>query len=187
MDRARLATRLALIPLLVIALGFFLPPIVRELREAAVSPYEDGGWGALLIPPIHLTAFVLAVLSLVAGYRREAPGVASVVVAILAIVASGALLGVEVVAVGFDDGAAIFTLGAIGISVLTAAVVVVALRRTAWQRWVGLLAAYALAASYYGCPLYLGMFNLFSGGVVFILADVTLLVLTLRTLGPRAT
>ena len=187
MDRAGLAARLALAPLLVIAIGFFMPPIVRELREQAMSPFEADGWRALLWPPIHLTALVLAAITVIGAYRRTAPGTAALVVALVGIVACGSLLGVEVGAIGFEGGlGTAFTLGSLALLGATVAIVWVALRRAAWQRWVGVLAAYAIAIACYGCPRYFFMFNVFSGGVVFIVADATLLVLALRAIGPRA-
>ena len=55
-----------------------------------------------------------------------------------------------------------------------------ALRTRGWQRMLGLLAALAIASLPYGCPLVPGMFNMFSGGLVFVLAELTIFALFLR-------
>jgi hypothetical protein len=51
-----------------------------------------------------------------------------------------------------------------------------------WDRMLWLLGAFAIAALPYSCPLVPGMFNLFSGGIVYLMADLTVLALFIRGL-----
>jgi hypothetical protein len=57
-----------------------------------------------------------------------------------------------------------------------------ALRMRGWDRMSWLLGAFAIAALPFSCPLVPGIFNLFSGGIVYLIADLTLLALFVRGL-----
>jgi hypothetical protein len=54
---------------------------------------------------------------------------------------------------------------------------VLALRTRGWRGWLWALGAFGVAALPYACPLWPGMFNEFSGGLTFLAADATLLIL----------
>jgi hypothetical protein len=62
---------------------------------------------------------------------------------------------------------------------------VLALRTRGWRGWLWALGGYGIAALPYACPLWPGIFNEFSGGVTFLAADVTLLILVVIGLRRR--
>jgi hypothetical protein len=167
---------LAAAPLAVIASGILVSPLVvlgyPEHMRMIVRPYEDG-----LSPffAIYLAAAVLAVLSWRAA-RRPEPARSHITIAVVSTIA---VLATMAIPVGFYiDG------GYLGDALLFALPLAVSvwflvrgLRHRGWTRMLWLLGAFAAAALPYGCPLIPGMFNLFSGGLVFELADLTVLAL----------
>jgi hypothetical protein len=61
---------------------------------------------------------------------------------------------------------------------LAATLTWIAKRRAGWDRWLLLLAAYAVLALPYACPILPGMFNRWSGGLGFLTAELVLLAVT---------
>jgi hypothetical protein len=164
----------AIIPLLVIALGLVTPPVLLHHRAHVVpiSPLEDG-FGPLWA--IHITAVVLALIGLVCAKARREPGRGATIVA-----AVGTLAVLHVPAAMMQvAGAEEWQLTAVSAAVIVAAIasIVLALRRRGWRGWLWAIGAYAIAALPYACPLWPGIFNEFSGGVTFLAADLTLLIL----------
>jgi hypothetical protein len=164
----------AIIPLLVIALGLVTPPVLLHDRAHVVpiSPLEDG-FGPLWAIP--LTALVLALIALVCAKGRAEPSRAGPIVAAL-----GTLAALHLpVAMIRAAGAEYLRLTAISAAVLIAALagLVLALRTRGWRGWLWALGAFGVAALPYACPLWPGMFNEFSGGLTFLAADATLLIL----------
>jgi len=172
----------AIIPLLIIALGLATPPVVLHHRAHVVpiSPLQDG-FGPLWA--IHLTALVLALVALVCAKGRSEPGRAAI---ILAAVGTLAVLHVPVVMIRVVGGAD-WRLTAVSAAVIANAVaaLVFAWRTRGWRGWLWALGAYGIAALPYACPLWPGLFNEFSGGLTFLLADVTLLILVVIGLRRR--
>jgi hypothetical protein len=167
---------LAAAPLAVIASGILAAPLVVVGYPAhvvmIVRPFEDGFSPFFAI---YLAAAVLAVMSWRAARRTEpAPRHTAV-----AVVATIAVLATMAIPVGFY-----LESGYLGQAVLFALPIVASvwclvrgLRQGGWTRVLWLLGAFAAAGLPYGCPLIPGMFNLFSGGLVFELADLTVLAL----------
>ena len=180
---ARRHVTLAVIPLAVIASGFLVAPLVPVGYPAklwlSVSPYEDG-----LSPyaMLYAGAAALAVLIALAARGNATPRNATTVIALLTIVATTAPTAVLVDLEARDGDWLRCALFALPIAA-TIVLVIGALRRRGWPRLLGLLGAVAVAALPYGCPIVPGIFNLFSGGLVFVLADLT--VLALFVLGER--
>jgi hypothetical protein len=163
-----------IIPLLVIALGLVTPPVLLHHRAHVVpiSPLEDG-FGPLWA--IHLTAFVLAIIGLVCAKARREPGRGATVVA-----AVGTLAVLHVPAAMMQVvGAGEWRLMAVSAVVIAAAIagIVLALRTRGWRGWLWTVGGFGVAALPYACPLWPGIFNEFSGGLTFLAADVTLLIL----------
>ncbi len=69
------------------------------------------------------------------------------------------------------------TIGCAAVVLVALGLTIVAWRRSGWNRWRWLLGAYAVMVSLFGCPLIPGFFNLFSGGFVFLAAEILLVVL----------
>ncbi len=172
------------VPLAVLALGLFaavLVPYGHPLSWLAVAPMLED-----LSPfhAIHVGAGVLAVSIALANRRGTPPGVLATVIALATILAATIMTGIAVKV--FSDGGYWTHVMVFAAPIAIAPVVVFhALRARGWNRMLLLLGAFAVAALPYGCPLVPGMFNLFSGGLVYLLAVVTVLVLFLR--GLRAT
>jgi hypothetical protein len=177
---------LALVPLAVIALGFITPPVIPHwlwpYHVHFISPYEDG---ASWMWSIQIVALVLAAITLVHGRRRSVPGLASRIVAALGTLA---VLHLPVVMLYMLHGEVWpITVTSALVIVAALAAIVQAFRARGWRGWLWMLVAYAIAALPYACPLWPGIFNVFSGGLTFLAGDVTLLVLALRELrGLRA-
>ena len=177
------AALLALAPLAVIVLGFITPPILPHAlfhypaRVVPESPWSDG---ASPMWSIQLVALVLGALTLVHAQRRHAPGVAARVVAVVGVLAVLHLPAVMLYLARGDSPALAASSGLV--LVATAVLAVLGCRRAGWAGWLYLLAAYAVAALPYACPLFPGMFNEFCGGLTFAAADVTLLALSMLAL-----
>jgi hypothetical protein len=78
-------------------------------------------------------------------------------------------------AIGFADGAAQHMMTALVLILTILAVMVFAWRQQPWSRWFAVLSAYAIAVAYYGWPPLMIMFNVLSGGLLFIAANAILL------------
>ena len=107
--------------------------------------------------------------------RRDARRTALLAIAGMAVVAYLWLFAIH--ALGFGEGVRGLVLALAVSLVAPTALLALAFRRSGWDRWVRVLGAYALVVAMFGCPLIPGAFNLFSGGLTFLLADATLLVL----------
>lgn len=172
----------AIIPLLVIALGFVTPPVLLHHRAHVVpiSPLQDGFsplWS------IQITAFVLALIALVCAKARREPGRAATIVAAVGTLAVLHVPAAMLQVVGGDAWR--ITLVSAVVIVAAIASIVLALRRRGWRGWLWALGAYGVATLPYACPLWPGIFNEFSGGLTFIAADVTLLILVVIGLRRR--
>jgi peptidoglycan/LPS O-acetylase OafA/YrhL len=172
----------AIIPLLVIALGFVTPPVLLHHRAHVVpiSPLQDGFsplWS------IQITAFVLALIGLVCAKARREPGRAATIVAAVGTLAVLHVAASMMQVAGADE----WRITAVSAAVLAAALaaIVLAVRTRGWRGWLWALGAYGVAALPYACPLWPGIFNEFSGGLTFIAADVTLLILVVLGLRRR--
>lgn len=172
----------AIIPLLIIALGLVTPPVLlhHRARVVPISPLQDG-FSALWAIPI--TALLLALIGLVCAKGRSEPGRGAIVVAAIGVLA---VLHVPVVMLRVVGGEA-WRLSAVSAAVIVAALVMIALavRARGWRGWLWALAAYGIAALPYACPLWPGMFNEFSGGLTFVIADLALLALVVLGLYRR--
>jgi hypothetical protein len=173
-ERDRKTALLALAPLLVIAAGFVTPPILRTPYAAEIALWED--WTTELWP-VHVTALVLAVIGAAAAWRRTTPGPIALGVALVGVAWCTAMLVWAIATMKLMEGYRLLSLTAIACVLGALALGGLALRRRGWARWTCVLGAYAIAVALYGCPLIPGMFNLFSGGLTFVLADATLIVL----------
>lgn len=167
---------LAAAPLAVIASGLLVTPLVvvgyPPRMTMIVRPLEDGFSPFFAI---YVAAAVLAVMSWRAARRAE-PARSHTAIAVVATIAVLATMAIPVgfyLESGYLGQAVMFALP-IAASVWC---LVRGLRHRQWTRVVWLLGAFAAAALPYGCPLIPGMFNLFSGGLVFELADLTVLAL----------
>jgi hypothetical protein len=137
-----------------------------------ISALEDG-LGPLWA--IHITAFVLALIGLVCAKAHREPGRGATIVAAVGTIAVLHVPAAMMQVVGGDA----WRITAVSAGVIAAAIagIVLALRRRGWRGWLWALGAYGVAALPYACPLWPGIFNEFSGGVTFLAADVTLLIL----------
>jgi hypothetical protein len=133
---------------------------------------------------IYVGAGILAIAIVVASRRGSPPGRVAIVTAVVAILAATFMTAWAVKV--FSDGGE-WTPVLVFVAPVAVAVVVTfqGLRLRGWDRMLWLLGAFAIAALPYSCPLVPGMFNLFSGGIVYTMADLTVLVLFVR--GLRAT
>lgn len=171
------------VPLAVIASGLFaavLVPYGFPLKWLAVAPpLED------LSPfnVIHVGAGFLAVSIVVAARRNTAPGPFATAIALLAIL--GATIMTAIVLKFFSDHGYWTHLLVFAAPIAVSLVLAFhGLRVRGWDRMLLLLGAFSIAALPYSCPLIPGFFNLFSGGLVYLAADLTLLALFI--LGMRA-
>ncbi len=167
------------IPLAVIALGMF---------AAVLVPYGyPMQWATVTMPvadpspflAVHVVAGVLAV-SIGLGARRDrAPGWGAVIVAIAGILAMTVMTAIAVNT--FSDGG-YWTPVLVFVAPIALALAMIfnALRAQAWERMLMLLGALAIAGLPYSCPLVPGMFDVFSSGMVYFVAMVTVLALFVR-------
>ncbi|HUJ62531.1 MAG TPA: hypothetical protein VLX92_28715 [Kofleriaceae bacterium] len=167
-DRRR--ARRSILPLAVIAIGYIVPPLL----STGLAPSSAFGDGDQLFLGVYAGALVLAVLTDVAARRDAVPGAVSVVIALLAIGAAS-VPTVPVVCLLIEDRAPVRALGFGAAILAAAAVAALALRRRGWWRWSMLLGAFALAALPFACPVAAGLYNLFPGGAIFLIADLTLI------------
>lgn len=181
MESARRHVTLMVIPLAVIALGMFaavLVPYGYPVQWMTVTtPIAD------LSPfvAIHAGAGILAIAIVLASRRGAPPGNAVTALALLAILAATVM---TVIAVKVFSDANAWTAVLVFVAPVAIALVISfhALRMRGWDRMLFLLGAFAIAALPYSCPLVPGMFNLFSGGLVYAAAVLTVLVLFVRGL-----
>ncbi|CAN5917789.1 hypothetical protein BH11MYX3_BH11MYX3_28220 [soil metagenome] len=181
MDGARRHVTLMVIPLAVIALGLFASvgvPYGHPLKWLAVAtPLGD-------LSPFHVIyvgAGLVAGAIVLAARHDSPPGRIATVIALLAIVAPTIMTAIAVKVLsdgGYWTHVLVFA-APIAISLVLA---FNALRARGWDRMLLLLGAFSIAALPYSCPLVPGIFNLFSGGLVYLAADLTVLVLFIRGL-----
>ncbi|HEU0032993.1 MAG TPA: hypothetical protein VFQ53_20315 [Kofleriaceae bacterium] len=174
--RSRRLAILTTIPLGVIALGLFVPPIVRSRGRFVDSPFLDG---VSMMWWIHGAAAGLALLTAAWAIRRRPPRPWSFVVA-LALIAAAAYPQIAFARFAISDHWTPGILGIAGVFAGTVGFVALAWQRRDWQRQLALVGAYAFVALPYGCPVLMGMFNVWGGGVTFLVAEATLLALVLR-------
>jgi hypothetical protein len=171
------------VPLAVIALGMF---------AAVLVPYGYPlTWMTVTMPladpspflAVHAVAGFLAVAISLAARRDAAPGLVAAIVAILGILAMTVMTAIAVKQfnAGGDWTPVLVFVAPIALSLVVA---FNAMRMRGWDRMLLLLGALAIAGLPYSCPLVPGMFNLFSSGMVYLVADVT--VLALFGLGMRS-
>jgi hypothetical protein len=178
---ARRHVTLMVVPLAVLALGLVasvLVPYGYPMKWMVVTmPFEELSPFAV----IYVGAGILAVATVLASRRGSPPGVIATVTAVLAILGATFMTGwsVKVFADGDAWTAVLVFAAPIAVSIV---VTFQALRMPGWDRMLWLLGAFAIAALPYSCPLVPGMFNLFSGGIVYLMADLTVLALFLRGL-----
>ena len=169
------------VPLAVISLGMFaavLVPYGYPLSWAAITtPIED--LSPFLL--IYAGAGIVAVSIVLAARRGSPPGHVATAIALLAILAATIMTGIAV-KVFADGGYWTPVLAFVAPIAVTLPIAFHALRMRGWDRMLWLLGAFAIAALPYSCPLVPGMFNLFSGGLVYLVADVTVLALFVRGL-----
>ncbi len=179
MDPARRHVSLMVVPLAVIAASMVaavLVPYGFPLKWMTVTvPIEE--MSPFLV--INIGAGLLAASIVIAKRRAAAPGTLATVIAVLAILA-GTVMTVWAVKVFSEGGywthVLVFT-APVAVSLVLA---FNAFRARGWERMLVLLGAFAISALPYSCPLVPGMFNLFSGGLVYLTAVVTLLALFVR-------
>jgi hypothetical protein len=165
---------LAIVPLAVIAIGLFVPPIVRTRPGVvATPPFADG---PNMFWSVQVTAGALSVLTAVRELLRRAPGGLDVALAIAGMAAVG-YVWADVIPFCVAAGARGIAFALVVSLAAPVALLVVALRRQAWDRWVCVIGAYTLVVAMFGCPYVPGGFDQFSGGYTFIAADATLLAL----------
>jgi hypothetical protein len=173
---ARRHAVLAVIPLAMIAVGFFVAPVMLHLppRVIPISALEDGWLSPFTA--IYAGAAVLAVMIALTARRGSMPSVALTATALVAIV-TASVGAVIAVGVSIDAGYWDYAVG-FGAPILVGAMVAgAAMRRREWDRVLRLVGAFALVALPFGCPRVPGMFNVFSGGLVFVAADLTVVAL----------
>jgi hypothetical protein len=172
---------LMVVPLAVLASGLFaavLVPSGYPLKWLTVTtPLQD-------LSPFHLIyvgAGVLAVSIALANRRGSPPGHLATVIALLAITGANVMTGIAVKI--FSDGN-YWTHVLVFVAPVAVSLVLAfnALRVAGWDRMLMLLGAFAIAALPYSCPLVPGMFNLYSGGLLYLAADLAVLALFIRGL-----
>jgi hypothetical protein len=178
-ERARRHVTLMVIPLAVIALGMFaavLVPVGYPLQWVPVTmPIQD------LSPflAVHVVSGILAAMIALAARKDAEPGLGPALVAILGILAMTVM---TVIAVKFFSDGGHWTAVLVFVAPVALALVLAfnALRVRGWERMLVLLGAFAIAGLPYSCPLVPGMYNLFSSGLVYLAAQVTVLALFVR-------
>lgn len=179
LERSRRHVTLMVIPLAVIALGLFasvLVPYGYPLQWMMVTlPIED------LSPflAMHVVAAILAMSIALAARRDREPGLLPVIVAVVGILAMTAMTAIAVKAFN-DAGSWTPVLVFVAPVALSLVIAFNGLRMRGWERMLFLLGALAIAGLPYSCPLVPGMFDLFSSGLVYLVADVTVLALFVR-------
>jgi hypothetical protein len=167
---------LAAVPLAVIASGILVAPLVVAGYPAHITmlvrPLEDGFSPFFAI---YLAAAVLAFASWRATRSAEpVRGHAAIAGGAAVLVVAG--MGFSV-AFFFDGGywgqGALFALPIAG----SVWLLIGGLRRRGWTRALWLLGAFASASLPFGCPLIPGLYNLYSAGILFEIADLTVLAL----------
>jgi len=181
MERARRHVTLMVVPLAVIALGLVASVLVPygypmkwmtvTMQLEDLSPFDV----------IYVGAGILAVSIGLASRRGSPPGWVAIVTALLAILGA-TFMTAYAVKVFADGGYWTEVLVFVAPIAITVVVTFQALRMRGWDRMLWLIGAFAIAALPYSCPLIPGMFNLFSGGIVYLIADVTLVALFIRGL-----
>ena len=176
---------LLVVPLAVIALGLFasvLVPYGYPLKwMTVVRPFEDVSPFLL----IHASAGGLALTIALAARRGSSPGPLATVIALIGVLAATIMTCIALKA--FLDGGYWKHVLVFAVPVAVAPVLAFhALRLRGWDRILIAIGAFAVAALPYSCPLIPGMFNLFSAGLVYLAADLTLLVVVVRAVfAPR--
>jgi hypothetical protein len=180
-ENARRHVTLMVVPLAVLALclvASVLVPYGYPMKWVVVTmPIED------LSPfdVIYVGAGILAVAIVLAARRGSPPGLIATVTAVLAILGA-TFMTAWAVKVFSDADYWTHVLAFAAPIAVTVVVTFQALRMRGWDRMLWLLGAFAIAALPYSCPLVPGMFNLFSGGIVYVMADLTVLALFVRGL-----
>jgi hypothetical protein len=175
---------LTVVPLAVIALGFFASVLVPygypPKWMTVVRPFEE--LSPFLI--IHAGAAGLALAIAHAARRGSSPGALAIVSALIGILAATIMTGI---AVGVFVDAGYWTHALAFAAPVAVALVLAfhALRLRGWDRVLFAVGAFAIAVLPYGCPLIPGMFNLFSAGLAYLAADLTLLVVVARGMRTR--
>ncbi|MEO8551781.1 MAG: hypothetical protein ABI678_17510 [Kofleriaceae bacterium] len=185
MNSARRHVELMVLPLGVIAVC---------LLASVLVPYGSPlAWMTVTTPLTDLSPFLLIHVSaaltafgIVRASRRDVAPDAFAVVAVLLGIIAATVMTAWAVKVFADANAWTPVLAFVAPLCITPVLAFHALRVRGWDRMLGLVGAFAVAALPYSCPLVPGMFNLFSGGLVYLLAVVTLLVLFGRGLATHA-
>jgi len=183
-ESARRHVVLMAVPLAVIALGVFasvLVPYGYPMKwMTVVRPFEEPS--PFLI--VHASAGALAV-TIAVRRGSSSPGHLATAFALIGILAATIMTGIAVkvfLDAGYWKHVLVFA------APIPVALVLAfnALLLRGWDRMLVLLGAFAIAALPFSCPLIPGMFNLFSGGLVYLAADLTLLAMVVRAiLAPR--
>lgn len=170
-----------IIPLGVIAVGLIAAVLVPwgypTKWKLVTTPFDDLSPFLLIDVSAGVTAFAI----FRASRRNVPPGALAIVAALIGIIAA-TFMTAWAVKVFAEGDLWTHTLVFTGPLCITPVLAFHALRATGWDRMLVLVGAFAVAALPYSCPLIPGMFNLFSGGLVYALAVVTLLVLFARGL-----
>jgi len=178
---ARRHVSLMVLPLAVIAIGIIasvLVPYGYPMKWLTVTtPLDELG----PFHAIHAGAAIVAVSIVVANRRGRPPGIVATIAALLAILVATFMTAWAVKV--FSEGN-YWTHTLVFTTPVAVALVIAfnALRMPGWDRMLWLLGALSIAALPFSCPLIPGMFNVFSGGLVYFVADLTLLALFVRGL-----
>lgn len=171
-----------------------LAVVAATLVAAVLVPYGDPvKWLTVTMPLEELSPFALiqASAGVVAGSlafaarRNSAPGVVPIVFSLIGMLAATVMTGIAVKVLA-DAG--LWTDVMVFVAPVAVAPVLAfnAFRASGWDRMLLLVGGFAIAALPYSCPIIPGMFNLFSGGLVYLAAWITVLVLVVRGLIQRA-
>jgi hypothetical protein len=170
-----------------------LAVIAATLVAAVLVPYGyPVKWLTVTMPLEELSPFALiqASAGVVAGAlaftaRRDAtPGAVPVVFALIGMLASTIMTGIAVKVLA-DGGLWTHVMVFVAPMAIAPVLAFNALRMRGWDRMLLLIGGFAIAALPYSCPIIPGMFNLFSGGLVYAAAWVTVLVLFVRGMAAR--
>ena len=165
-----------------------LAVIAATLVAAVLVPYGyPVKWLTVTMPLEDLSPFAIiqASAGVVAGAlafaaRRDSPpGVVPIVFALIGTLAS-TIMTVIAVKVFADAGLWRHVMVFVAPVAIAPVLAFNAFRMRGWDRMLLLIAGFAIAALPYSCPLIPGMFNLFSGGLVYLAAWVTVLALCVR-------